>query len=199
MGIEMVTLPRMIACLAVLVVGGVPGHAQQKVHGEMPAGAFVIDPDKIASWNDKSFATADKEFAVKQFDSGTLGRWTHEFPAHYAGMAEKSVDLERVELQEWKAGKAQDWVGKQAEVKQADVSAKSTRSGTLVANEKWARSVKKAETGEKIEQPASDFIVQATIRPLGVPEVQEKLNEYSSPPGERKKEIPSKLQKSSKL
>ena len=196
----MLTVPKSIVLLAVLLTAGtLPGQAQQKVRGEMPEGAFVVDPNKVASWNDKTFATAGKEFPVKQFDSRNLERWTHEFPARHSSMGEKSVDMERVELQEWKAGKVRNWAEKQAEIKEVDVSTKSKWSGPLVANEKWARPTKKAESEKKTEEPASDFIVQATIRPLGVPEVQEKLNEYSSPPGERKKEIPSQLQKSSKF
>jgi hypothetical protein len=190
-----------ILLLCVLLAGALPAQAQQQSRGQLPADSFVIDPNKLATWNSKTFATADKEFAIKQFESSDLSRWTHEFPGRRSALGEKSVDLESVDLPEWKGDKVlKTDLAKHVESQEADLRAKSEKlSGPLVTNEKWSHCARKEETEEQAEVPISGFIVQATIRPLGVPEVQEKLNEYSSPPGERQKQIPSQLQKSSKF
>lgn len=180
-----------------LTAASLPALAQQRVHGEMPEGAFVIDPAKVANWNDKSFASSEKQFEVKKFESADLERWNHEFPARYASLSDKSFDADTVELKKWDGMKsAKGDVEQRVETKQFEAPSLSSKwAGGQVVNEKWSRGLRKAEEGKKVDTTASDFIVQATIRPLEVPEVQEKLNEYSSPPGERKKDLPSKLQK----
>ena len=193
----MLTRAGWIASLVLLLAVRV--HAQQQVHGQLPADVFAIDPNKVASWNDKVFDGSSIDFPVKKFEAATLERWSHEFPAHYAAVSDKSVDTESVELKQWESPKSvKPEFQKQIDSPRAELASKSRSSDSLVVNEKWSRSATKGRAEQKAEE-ASAFIVQATIRPLEVPEVQEKLNEYSSPPGERQKKLPSPLQKSSKF
>lgn len=202
LGFQMVTTGKSIALGLLIAASAVPGAvAQQRVvRGDLPSDAFVIDPSKLSSWSDKQFTTAEASFATKQFEARDLEEWNHEFPARHATLAEKTVDVESVDLPDWESGKVQPAdVEKRVKTEEVDLASKSKWSGPIVANEKWARSARKSEDGKKSDELSADFIVQATIRPLGVPELQEKLNEYSSPPGERQKPLPSKLQKSSKF
>lgn len=194
----MVMRPIVVSAAALLMA--VPLHSQQQVRGQLPADSFVIDPARVAKWNDKSFTGADREFSVQRFDAVQLERWDHEFPVRHAAVSEAAEELETVEARTWEAPKqTRVDVERRAQTGEADLPSKSRRTDTLVINEKWARVARKDTAVKQEETSASEFIVQATIRPLEVQEVQEKLNEYSSPPGERQKQLPSQLQKSSKF
>lgn len=160
-------------------------HAQQMVRGHVPAGSFEIDPGRTATWSDKQFAAGGVDLPVKDFSSENLDRWTHEFPSRYASLGDRQADLKEVDLQKW-AGSSKTWSG-DADLKTPEASA-SVRTGAadgLLANEKWARKVDSEKTVETTSIPIADFMAQVGIRPLEEPELKEKLNEFSRPPGQR--------------
>lgn len=195
-----------IALLSFFLMGAlaVSAYAQQQVRGRPPEGVFVVDPNKVASWSNKIFSEGEKKIPIKEFNSERLERWNHEFPVHYAGLNDKIIHPKIVELNEWEGAKTQKWnVKKNYETRALKVENKSPLLDNLILNEKWSRGGAAESLAAKQFTPdkqaaAADFIAQVGIRPLEEPELQEKLNEYSRPPG-RRTGSPSLPQKSSKF
>lgn len=174
----------------------ISGHAQQQVRGSLPDGVFAIDPNKVCSWNSKIFSEGGKQFSVKDFKSQNLERWNHEFPTKYARWNDKVGNMGEVELKKWDGASSRKWNAEKEskEYKTSEYKPSSKSADTLVTNEKWDR----PETKAKTTIVAADFIARVGVRPMEVPELQEKLNEYSRPAGQRQSS-PSLPQKTPKL
>jgi len=171
-------------------------RADQQVHGQLPSGTFQIDPNKVADWDSKTFSKGEVQFETKEFKDDRVSRWNHEYPAKHAAMKNLDRDYEsnEVKLKKWDGAKEYSASSKQASF--TDRKAPSKWKGSL-NEEKWAKSVP-AQAADIPGVP--DFIVQVGTRPLDQQELQEKLNQYSKPPGERSSKSPPALpQRASKF
>ena len=177
-----------------------PALAQQRVRGKLPDGLYEIDQDKVANWSGATFekAAQAKEFSTRRVEALSLQQWDHEFPSRRSAVAAEAVDLEDVTPQAWPSPKVKGIEPKHLKYLEDRATAKPSAFGGPALNEKWAGLASKDFEKTAVIERNPDFMAKVGIRPLEERELQEKLNQYSSPPGQRTKGSPLQPQTSSK-